>query len=439
MEAKVFAVVGLGYGDEGKGSIVDYLVRRYDADLVVRFNGGSQAGHNVVISEGGSHCFSQFGSGTFVEKTETYLSEFMLVDPLAIDVESFVLAEKKIFNAKERLVIDKNCIVVTPFHKIVNRMLEVSRGALRYGSCGKGVGQAAIDRNIFGEKVLFVRDMKDKAMMYKKLDFIRKCKLDLAQQLLSDQPENEQLQEYFKCIDQFDIEQLIEEYYEFISSSRIEDKKFLKKVLTDRGCVIFEGAQGVLLDKEYGFYPYITQTKTTFENVEKLIVQCGCINQVTRVGVIRAYFTRHGWGPFITEDKWLASRVVDIHNLSNDWQGSFRIGWFDLVACKYAIKVVKGVDFISLTNFDSIQSFQDEDIIKVCIRYILGVCIIDEIKPQKMQIKRRIVLTENLKRCEPFYVIVDKYEYIRFLEKELSVLIGIISIGLTADDKIEKW
>lgn len=438
--AEVLFVAGLGYGDEGKGSIVDYLVREYNAGTVVRYNGGSQAGHNVVTLEGISHCFAQFSSGTLVKGTKTYLSKYMLIDPISIDIENSVLIEKGITDAKEHLIIDGNCIVITPFHKILNRMLEISRGDVRHGSCGKGVGQAMADWEMYGKLVLFADDMKNKSVVQQKLDLTWRIKLDLAEQLVDNQPNNKQLEEYFIQLKQSNyVERLIDEYYTFALSSdiRVKGNQFLKEELNAKGCVIFEGAQGALLDAEYGFYPYVTRTKTTFENAEKLISECEYSGQITQIGVIRAYATRHGAGVFVTENGWLAKRIPDVHNEQNEWQEDFRLGWFDLVIAKYALEMLGGVDYIALTNFDRLQDLNKVKI-PICMSYNYDCSILNNIILHKNTIMDRIPLTKGLNECSPNYLEVYIDDYIQFIEKELDTEISIVSVGQTAKDKIQR-
>ena len=132
---KAFLVAGLGFGDEGKGSIVDYLVRRENARTVVRFNGGAQAAHNVVTPEGAHHTFAQFGSGSFAG-AETVLSKFVMVNPPALLKEAAALKGKGV---EPQVYVDKAALVTTPFHVAVNRIKESRRGSGRHGSCGMGI------------------------------------------------------------------------------------------------------------------------------------------------------------------------------------------------------------------------------------------------------------------------------------------------------------
>jgi adenylosuccinate synthase len=408
----VLVALGLGYGDEGKGSVVDYLVRKYEANLVVRFNGGSQAAHHVVSPEGLTHCFSQFGSGTLVPGVETFLSSFMLVDPLAINVENEVLRQKGITDALERLIISEYCPVITRFHKILNRMLETSRGKERHGSCGQGVGQAASDLKYLKENALVIGDLKDKIKTVKKLDFLWRMKIDLAEQLAREHPDNERLSGYLEEIRETSPQDLADSYYDFVSQDkiRIADKSFLTQLLARQGNAVFEGAQGVLLDREKGFKPYVTQTDTTLKNAQELLA--GTSKNIVRVGIWRGYLTRHGAGPLVSEDEKLTATIPDGHNIENEWQGKFRLGWFDLVAARYALEIAGEIDCLAMTNLDRLACFES---IPVCTSYD------SSLVPQPIYAKR-IKGIDN---------------YLRFLEEELKKPISLVSFGPSAKEKFK--
>src|ERR1700683_294605 len=139
-------VCGLGFGDEGKGAVTDYLCSQDSADpahAVVRFNGGAQAAHNVVTADGRHHTFAQFGSGSSTPGVRTHLSRFMLVDPLALAAESAHLASVGVGDALGRLSIDRDALLTTPYHRAANRAREKARGQDRHGSCGMGIGETA--------------------------------------------------------------------------------------------------------------------------------------------------------------------------------------------------------------------------------------------------------------------------------------------------------
>lgn len=445
-ERKIFIVAGLGFGDEGKGTITDFLSKLYNAKLVCRYNGGPQAAHYVRRSNGILHCFAQYGSGTFWG-AKTYISEKMLVDPIKLGYEANALGNKGIKHPLWVITIDPDCLVVTPFHRIVNQMLELSRGGKRRGSCGFGVGEAVNDGRNYGEMALRMKDLSDKETLRTKLDFLWRIKMDIAQQIANEHRESIPIDGLlYELEDKEWVEKLVLYYYRFAKAVKIA------KVSGEEisGNIIFEGAQGILLDEERGFYPHITRSRTTFKNAEDLIGSMGLRGRTVKIGVIRAYATRHGAGPFVTYVKRLSRLMPDTHNATNNWQGEFRIGWFDLVATRYALEVAGGVDFVAMTNLDRI-SFEK---IKVCVGYkyigrgrrILeqyfdlsedGKVITGIKMPATATREHQEKLTKFLAMCRPVYRKVHKAEYIKYLEKELNVKIAIISNGPTAEDKIE--
>jgi adenylosuccinate synthase len=425
-------LAGLGFGDEGKGAITDFLANEMDSKSVVRYNGGPQAAHHVV-KNGQVHCFSQFGSGTFKPGLVTYLSKYMLVDPFSLYVEEKALRKVGITDGYKRLFIDNDCLVITPFHKIVGRMREV---VLRYGSCGLGVGETVNDSKVWTSKSLRIKDIPDGALLRYKLNFISKVKKDQAEQL-ADQYNSKRIYDLLKWISNITVNDMVEEYRKMISKINVGDFSSI-----DDECTIFEGAQGVLLDIDYGFWPYVTKTKTTFDNAYKLIDDKG----FGKVGVIRAYYTRHGMGPFVSEDKQLTFIVQDPHNGFNEWQQDFRLGWFDTVATRYSINILGGLDSIALTNLDRLNCFKD---IKVCTAYeyygkddiddffdyevISGRKIIHDIKVQEPpDIKRQYRLKNLLYNCKPVFTDIKNWcyaKYIDFLESEHITPIRIVSTG----------
>lgn len=442
----ILILAGMGFGDEGKGTITDFLSKKYNAKLVCRYNGGPQAAHYVVKQDRTLHCFAQYGSGTFWG-ARTYVSEKMLVDPIKMGYEANALGFKGIKHPLWFITIDPDCLVVTPFHRIVNQMLELSRGEKRRGSCGFGVGEAVNDGRNYGEMALRMKDLSDKENLRTKLDFLWRMKMDIAQQIANEHRESVPIDGLlYELEDKEWVEKLVLYYYRFAKAVKIA------KVSGEEisGNVIFEGAQGILLDEERGFYPHVTHSCTTFKNAEDLIGSMGLQGRIIKIGVIRAYATRHGAGPFVTYVKRLSGLMPDMHNATNKWQGEFRIGWFDLVATRYALEVAGGVDFVAMTNLDQISSGK----IKVCVGYkyfgrgrrILEQVfdlsedgkVITGIKAPKIATREhQEKLTQLLKMCKPVYQKVNKAEYIEYLEKELNVKIAIISNGPTAEDKIE--
>lgn len=262
------------------------------------------------------------------------------------------------------------------------------------------------------------------------------------------------------------VERLTETYYEFAKTSGVSiiDKYFDTDItkFDEEANVIFEGAQGVLLDNEKGFFPYVTSGSTTFENAENLLLSSGFCGEIVKIGVLRPYFTRHGEGPFVTEDSELAALLPEIHNKENEWQGKMRIGWFDFVAAEYALKVAGKIDYLAITNIDRLTELSE---IKFCHSYEYegtvtksdefslfnwgvwdGKTFITGIKSNfEPELIRNGRLAEHLKKCKPSYRSYSFYNegketaiknFIKYIEGELKTPLGITSYGPTASDKV---
>jgi adenylosuccinate synthase len=465
----VFIVIGLGNGDEGKGSTVDYLVRRHNAKLVVRFNGGPQAAHNVIAPDGTYHRFAQFGSGTLVPGVLTFLSSYVLVDPLALEKEYLVLKEKGVADAFRRLIIDRDCLVVTPFHKLINQMRETARGSDRFGSCGLGVGETAAVAEKIGAYALRFGELADRNRLHQKLFFLKSYFEDKAEQLAGENPENKALASFLKRFREPDFVGLVADAFSEIRKKYdlIEgDINNLKSMLRS-GETVFEGAQGVLLDKSLGFLPYVTKTITTAANALSLLKEADYEGEARIWGVLRAYQTRHGPGPFVTEDRGLTGLLPDRHNGKNPWQGPVRIGWFDFVAAEYALRIAGPVDYLAVTNLDRLSGLDE---VRVGAAYEYQGDFLEpldrffhyELDRASRAIIRRIIadrsrdsasqakLTKLLISCRPLYVslnncsrsvngksfFVKAKQYLEILAGGLNKNIAIASVGPKATDKI---
>jgi len=336
-------VAGLFFGDEGKGTSVDFLARLYEANLVVRYNGGPQAAHHVVLPDGTFHRFSQFGSAYFVDGVTTYLSKHMLIEPFALLSEARRLQEMKGDNPFNRIIVDRDCLVITPYHWIINRWRESTRYR-RHGTCGRGVGEARADA-LAGFPSLYMRDLANAGILRDKLEEIRKFKFALFQASFTS-PDNVYRTEF----ENTKVSDLVKSYKDFSDRITMGNTGRLHEMLT-KSVSIFEGAQGVLLDETYGFAPYNTWTDTTFRNAHEILSGTGV--RSTRIGVLRALGTRHGAGPFPTENYRMA--YEGDHNSTNDWQGHFRFGYMDMVLLKYALMATGRVDELFLTHCDKIN------------------------------------------------------------------------------------
>lgn len=458
---KIFLLVGLGYGDEGKGTITDYLSSCYPVTTICRYNGGAQAAHHVVSDKGTVHCFSQFGSGLLSAKIKTYLSEFMLVNPINLFNEYNVLEPKVRFKIP-KTYIDAKALIITPYHVLANQMREISRGSKRYGSCGKGVGETISDAKKYGDEVLRAKDLGDFLNLKCKLRFLQALKIDVGEQLLDSDPTNAELLSLLKKMrSEAEFQNLLNFYFDFSTWLQVKIIKS-SEVIYDSD-LIFEGAQGSLLHRDYGFYPHLTQSDTSFANAEAVIKKQNLSGEIFKIGVLRAYATRHGAGPFVTYDSKLSDLIPDEHNLANQWQGNLNVGWLDLVATKYALKIVGELDGLALTNLDRLQDLAE---IKVCTSYqylgsteqktleqffececdgLSSQLLIKEIKltpaDKFSDLVYRQQITSILNDCWPIYETLqvrrDNFvdDYVQHLEAALKTKVLLISTGPRTSDK----
>ncbi len=443
-------IADLGYGDAGKGSIVDFLTRTTNAHTVVRYNGGAQAAHNVITPDGRHHTFAQFGSGTFIPGIRTHLSRFMMVHPLAMLAEERHLRSVGVPDAFQRVSIDCQALVTTPFQQSANRLKEVARGDGRHGSCGMGVGETMSDRLDYGQQVLFAGDLSSRAAVVKKLHFLRDAKIAQLEGLLKDLAHIESARDDLKVLsDPGMIETTADIHQHFSKLVQIVEPAYLGKILNGAGTTIFEGAQGVLLDEWYGFYPYNTWSTLTFKNADTLVHENAFDGNVLRLGLIRGYGTRHGAGPFVTEDESLTARVQDHHNQDNPWQREFRVGYLDFVALRYALAVTGRVDGLVITNLDRMDTIPQW---RTCDLYQYGGDRADltdyfdfrgqfinniKVPVDPTNLIRQEELTRYLLKMKPVYedCIKDRNNYVEMIRRTLNLPIAITSAGPTASEK----
>lgn len=441
-------VADLGFGDAGKGTVIDYLARQRPTAAVVRFNGGAQAAHNVHTTDGRHHTFAQFGAGTFVPGVRTHLSRFVLVDPPALSAEATALATLGVTDVYTRLSIDAAATVVTPFHKVGNRFREVARGSGQHGSVGRGVGETMADRIAFPHQAVTVADLRDPERLRAKFTFFQALKRqEFGAQLALFAGDAALAPEAALLLDPTAPERLAAAYWRFGQRVRIVTEQYLGK-LAAHGDLLFEGAQGVLLDEWHGFHPYTTWSTTTFDNAALLLSEIGYQGEVVRLGVLRGYMTRHGPGPFPTEDRGLTTRFPDPHNTFGRWQGGFRVGWFDTVLARYAMRAARGVDGLVLTNLDRLASVPS---VPIATSYDVGVVSPAEAdmligpqeavrsfrrKPFLSDLAYQERLTAVLGRAKIRYETVPTTpDYVSILERELGAPVVLTSYGPTAADK----
>lgn len=326
---KAKVVIGANFGDEGKGLITDFFAAENGNDtVVVRFNGGAQAGHTVTTPDGRRHVFSHISSGAFAG-AETFLSRYFVCNPLLFLKEMAILREK---TAMPAVHVDLSAAVTTPYDMMINQIVEDFRGDKRHGSCGMGFGET-IERNLYAAYKVTYADLFDAATLRKRLIAIRDewVPARLARLGVTALPgEWPERIASARIVDRF-----IDDVTVFLDLTRAATSSFLAKT---RRSIVFEGAQGLLLDQERGFFPHVTRSHTGIRNVLSIAEDSG-IESLTVAYATRAYLTRHGAGPLPGEINGIPyARVRDETNVKNAYQGSLRFAHLDVDLLAKAIR-----------------------------------------------------------------------------------------------------
>ena len=374
-----------------------------------------------------------------------------MIHPLTLLVEERHLQTLGIQNAFSRLSIEREALVTTPFQQSANRIRELARGEARHGSCGLGVGETMSDWLSYGNEVIFAGDLEDHTLLIKKLTRMRDIKFSQIQPVLKDTVRNEAINRELRCFhDPEFIEATADIYHCFSQKVNIVGPEYLGRLLNQAGTTIFEGAQGVLLDEWYGFFPYNSWSTLTFKNADHLLEEIGFAGEVVKLGLIRGYATRHGAGPFVTEDQEISKQFPDYHNENNPWQRKFRGGYLDFVALRYALAVIGKVDGLVVTNLDRMDDFP---VWKTCSQYKFLSDLADwekyfTLNSDRIQDIRVPVdptdlvyqeeLTNRLFVTKPVYEDheKDKNTYLATITERLGVPIVLTSSGPTAQDKM---
>ena len=351
-------VVGSQWGDEGKGKIVDWLSSR--ADVVVRFQGGHNAGHTLVI-EGKTYKLSLFPSGIVRKDKVSIIGNGVVIDPWAFAEELETLTQQDVFIDRNNLKIAENASLILPVHKNLDILREhLSSNNSKIGTTKRGIGPAYEDK--VGRRSIRVGDLKDlKALKIKVNNLV-----DHHNIILRGMNESE--------INPEDIYQKLVEVSDVIKPFISRTQEFLINARKNRKRILFEGAQGALLDIDHGTYPYVTSSNTIASAAATGSGQgVNSINYV--LGITKAYTTRVGEGPFPSEqDNEIGNQLGEKgHEFGTVTGRKRRCGWFDAVLVRHAIEV-SGIDGMALTKLDVLDSFEE---INICVAYELDGKVID--------------------------------------------------------------
>jgi len=425
MKGKVDVLLGAVWGDEGKGKIVDYLTPQYD--IVCRFQGGSNAGHTIIFN-GKKHVLHLVPSGIFNENCINIIGNGVVIDPIELLKEVKMLEDKGI-DVKSRLYISKKAHLILPSHKLLDKSSEESKGESKIGSTLKGIGPAYTDKvsrngirvgDIFG-------DIKD---MVFNLTSIHWSKMTTGF-LTSTPPSELDYQKENKLF--LDACDELKEY------NIIDSEYYINQALSDGKSVLAEGAQGALLDVDFGTYPFVTSSNTTVGGViTGLGVPPQKIHKV--IGIFKAYTTRVGSGPFPTELENEIGKELQIYGFEFGATTGRprRCGWIDLPLLKYSC-MINGITELHMTKLD-ILSYIDE--IKICTNYIVDgesttTIPYDLSEINEMEFKS-FTSWKSLDFCKTLDSLPKEcIDYIKFIEDYLKVKIKSVSTGPDREQIIE--
>ena len=409
-------VLGAQWGDEGKGKVTDFFAS--SADYVVRFQGGNNAGHTIVVGKD-KIALSLTPSGVLYPDCTPVIGSGCVVDLGFLKQELEMLKEKNI--STKKLVISPNAHLIMPYHKLLDELIEESLGENKIGTTKKGIGPCYADK--IQRKGIRVQDLLDKNNFEKKVkQNVEEVNLTLTKiynqpPLISD-----------NIIDEFS-------HYQDIVSNHIADTSLLiSNAIKNKKTILFEGAQGTLLDIDHGTYPFVTSSNTSSGNAA-IGSGVGPKNLDRIVGVTKAYISRVGSGPFLTEQKneigdYLIEKGAEFGVVTGRRR---RCGWLDLVSLKYSVRV-NSLTELFITKLDVLSGLQE---LKLCTGYENKGEIIDDYPYDQNVLNTAEPVYETLDGWEDDLSAIKNFEdlpknaqtYIKTIEDFIEVPITFISVG----------
>jgi adenylosuccinate synthase len=419
---KVDVLLGLQWGDEGKGKVVDVLTPSYD--IITRFQGGPNAGHTLEFN-GIKQVLHTIPSGIFRENKINIIGNGVVLDPSVFkkEIESIT---RNGFDLKNKLYISKKAHLILPTHRLIDAASESSKGDTKIGSTLKGIGPTYRDK--IGREGLRVGDLLDN--FESKYQSLKNMHLQL-------------LDSFYHYDYKDQLEKMETEWFDAISTLKmfpfIDSENYINKALNDDKSIIAEGAQGTMLDIDFGSYPFVTSSNTICAGAcTGLGIAPQKIGKV--FGIFKAYCTRVGMGPFPTE--LFCNTGEDLRIKGNEFGSTTgrprRCGWLDLVALNYSIMINGATDLIMM-KADVMDEF---DTIKICTGYKVNGEVITDF-PYELNEKTEPVYVElpgwkcDLTKLSSENEFPDQFKsYIKFIEEKTGVPISIVSVGPNRDQTI---
>ncbi|MBZ0177664.1 MAG: adenylosuccinate synthase [Melioribacteraceae bacterium] len=419
----VSVLIGSQWGDEGKGKIVDILSDRYD--IVARYQGGANAGHTIQILDK-KFILHLIPSGILRENVVCVIGNGVVIDPIAL-LEEIEFLKQHDIDIEGRLFISHNAHLIMPYHKLLDSIREKSE--LKIGTTGRGIGPCYIDK--YARKGIRIVDLLNK----KELEAKIRMNLEEKNNLLKKVYDHEEL----------DVEAIVEEYLEFdkaIDPYIADVPLLLNDAIKQNKNILMEGAQGALLDVDYGTYPFVTSSNPTSGGASTGTgIPPTKIDSV--IGIVKAYTTRVGNGPFPTEI------TGELQEMFRKWGDEFgattgrprRCGWFDAELLRYS-KLINGIDFAAITKLDVLSNLDD---IKVCIAYELNGKRLKSFPSDVSRLSEVTPIYETLPGWKHDITNVTSYDelpseaksYLDFIEKSCEFKITIVSVGPKRSQTIE--
>ena len=409
---KVDVLLGLQWGDEGKGKIVDYLSPNYD--VIARFQGGPNAGHSLEFN-GIKHVLHTIPSGVFHEGTVNLIGNGVVIDPILFKAEVDDLIKMGV-NPYENIIISKKAHLIIPSHKALDAASEAAKGKTKIGSTLKGIGPTYMDKT--GRNGLRIGNISESNFIEKYNALVNKHQNILKQ--------------FNTSFDEASVNAEFMEAIEVLRKFKHIDSEFeVNGYINENKTILAEGAQGTLLDIDFGTYPFVTSSNTVSAGA---CIGLGIApNKIGKVyGIFKAYITRVGSGPFTTElhDETGEKLRAEGHEFGATTGRPRRCGWMDLVLLKYVV-MLNGITDLIMTKADVLDSFES---IKIATAYEKDGLTsetmpfdIEGWKPVYKEFKGWNNKTSDLKSYNDFPS--EMKEYIAFIEKETGVKVSIVSLG----------
>ena len=433
---KVDVLLGLQWGDEGKGKLVDFITPKYD--IISRFQGGANAGHTLIF-DGKKYVLHLIPSGIFRDNCINIIGAGVVIDPIAL-VEEIKTLEEIGVDVRSKLKISKRAHLILLTHRLLDKASELSKGDAKIGSTLKGIGPTYMDKT--GRNGLRIGDLSfnetapSKSLLDKYVILTNKH-FDILNQNESFRTwsESEYTTKRFDTTEKFKSEEGL--WFECASYLRdyefIDSEYYINKALKERKTVLAEGAQGSLLDVDYGTYPFVTSSNTTVSGVcSGLGVPPSAIGNVT--GIFKAYTTRVGSGPFPTElDNEIGEKMRKIGSEFGATTGRpRRCGWLDLPALKYAC-MINGITELNIMKLDILSEFET---IKVCVGYNVDGEFYKDTIPFDVSVPIEPIYVElkgwmkDITNCKTFGELPkEAKDYIAFIQLETNCPITRVSVG----------